>query len=42
MERTQILMNKTEDIYVDISKDAERRLDTSNHELDKPLQKGKK
>ena len=33
--------NKT-DIYSDISKDVETRLDTSNYELDKPLPKRKK
>ena len=33
---------KTEDIYADIVKDVETRFDTSNHELDRPLPKGKK
>ena len=33
---------KTEDIYVDISKDVETRFDTLNYELDRPLPKGKK
>ena len=32
---------KTEDIYADIVKDVETRFDTSNHELDRPLPKGK-
>ena len=33
---------KTGDIYKDIAEDVERRCDTSNYELDKPLPKGKK
>ena len=32
---------KTDDIYKDIAKDVERRFDTSNYELDRPLPKGK-
>ena len=32
---------KTEDIYVDISKDVETRFDTLNYELDRPLPKKK-
>ena len=32
---------KTEDIYEDIAKDFDRTLDTSNHELERPLPKGK-
>ena len=32
---------KTDDIYVDISKDVERRFNTSNYELKRPLHKGK-
>ena len=31
----------TEDIYVNIAKDAEAKLYTSNYDLDKPLPKGK-
>ena len=33
---------KTEDIYEDIVKDVEKRFDTSNYELERPLSKGKK
>ena len=33
-------LHKTEDIYVDIGKDAETRFYTSNYELNKPLPKG--
>ena len=33
---------KTEEIYSDISKDVETRLDSLNYELDRPLSKGKK
>ena len=36
-----IVSIKTEDIYSDIVKDIERRFDTSNNELDRPLPKGK-
>ena len=32
---------KTDDIYKDIAKDVEARLDTSNYELDGALSKGK-
>ena len=32
---------KTDDIYVDISKDVETRFDTSNYEFDRPLPKVK-
>ena len=32
---------KTEDNYLDIAKDAERRFDTSNYELERPLPRGK-
>ena len=34
-----IVQIKTEDIYVDISKDVETRLETSNYELDRQLPK---
>ena len=34
-----IIYIKTEDIYANIPKDAEARLDTSNYELDRPLPK---
>ena len=36
-----IVYIKTDDIYKDIAKDVETRLDTSNYELDGPLLKGK-
>ena len=36
-----IVYIKTEDIYVDIAKDVEIRLDTSYYELVRPLPKGK-
>ena len=36
-----IVHAKTEDIYKDIAKDVETRLDTSNFELDRPLPKVK-
>ena len=32
---------KTEDFYEDIAGDVERRFDTSNYEVDRPLPKGK-
>ena len=32
---------KTGDIYEDITEDVETRFDTSSHDLEKPLQKGK-
>ena len=32
---------KTEDIYEDIADDIEKRFDTSNYEIDRPLSKGK-
>ena len=32
---------KTEDIYADIVKDVEKRFDTSNYKLDRPLLKWK-
>ena len=34
-------LHKTDDIYKDITKDIETRFDTSNYELDKPLDKEK-
>ena len=36
-----IVFMKTDDIYRNISGDAETRFDTSNYELDMPLLKGK-
>ena len=35
-------MLKTDDIYKDIAEDFEKRCDTSNYEIDRPLPKGKK
>ena len=32
---------KTDDIYKDIAKDVEKKIDTSSYEIDKPLPKGK-
>ena len=32
---------KTEDFYEDISNDVEKRFDTSNYEVDRPLPMGK-
>ena len=32
---------KTDDIYKDIAEDVEKRFDTSNYEIDRPLPKGK-
>ena len=37
-----IVYVKTNDIYKDIAKDVERRFDTLNCEIDKPLLQGKK
>ena len=36
-----IINIKTEDFYEDIANDVEKRFDTSNYEVDKPLPKGK-
>ena len=36
-----IVYIKTDDIYKDIAKDIEAKFDTSNYELDKPLQNAK-
>ena len=36
-----IVYIKTDDIYKDIAEDVKTRFDTSNYELDRPLQKGK-
>ena len=35
-------MLKTNDIYKSIAEDFEKRCDTSNYEIDRPLPKGKK
>ena len=32
-----IIHVKTEDIYKDVAEDVERRFDTSNYEIDRPL-----
>ena len=36
-----IVCTKTDDAYKNIAEDVETRFDTSNHELEKPLPKGK-
>ena len=36
-----IVYIETDDIHKDIAEDVETRFDTSNHELDRPLWKGK-
>ena len=36
-----IVYIETDDIHKDIAEDVETRFDTSNHELDRPLSKGK-
>ena len=36
-----IMHNKTEDFYKDIADDVEKRFDTSNYEVNRPLPKGK-
>ena len=36
-----IVYKKTEDISINIAKDVETRLDTSNYELERPLPRGK-
>ena len=41
VDTNPIIYMKTEDIYVGIAKDVETRFDTSNHELERPLPKGK-
>ena len=38
---TDIVHIKTGDIYKDIAEDVETRFDTSNHELNRPIPKGK-
>ena len=38
---SSIMDIKTEDFYEDIANDAEKRFDTSNYEVDRPLPKGK-
>ena len=42
MDTDSFVMNiKTEDFYKDIANDAEKRFDTSNYEVDRPLPTGK-
>ena len=42
MDTNSFIMNiKTEDFYKDISNDVEKRSDTSNYEIDRPLYIGK-
>ena len=42
MDTDSFMMNiKTEDFYKDISNDVEKRFDTSNYEVDRPLPTGK-
>ena len=38
---SSIVYTNTEDIYADISKNVEKRFNTSNYELDRSLPKGK-
>ena len=42
MDTGSFIMNiKTEDFYKDIANDVEKRFDTSNYEVDRPLPTGK-
>ena len=42
MDTDSFIMNiKTEDFYKDVANDVEKRFDTSNYEVDRPLSKGK-
>ena len=42
MDTGSFIINiKTEDFYEDIANDVEKRFDTSNYEVDRPLPKGK-
>ena len=42
MDTDSFIMNiKTEDFYKDIANDVEKRFDTSNYEVDRPLPTGK-
>ena len=42
MDTDSFVMNiKTEDFYKDIANDVEKRFDTSNYEVDRPLPTGK-
>ena len=41
MDTDSFIINiKTEDLYEDITNDAEKRFDTSNYEVNRPLPKG--
>ena len=37
-----IIHSKTEDVYEDIANDVEKRYDTSNYAIERPLTTGKK
>ena len=41
MNTDSIIVVKTDDIYIEIRKDVETRLDTSKWELERPLPRGK-
>ena len=42
MDTDSFIINiKTEDLYEDITNDVEKRYDTSNYEVNRPLPKGK-
>ena len=42
MDKESFIINtKTEDFYEDIANDVEKRFDTSNYEVNKPLPEGK-
>ena len=42
MDAETFIMNiKTEDFYEDVANDVEKRFDTSNYEVDRPLPTGK-
>ena len=42
MDTDSFIINvKTEDVYEDIANDVEKRFDTSNYEVNRPLPKGK-
>ena len=43
MDTDSFIINvKTEDFYEDIADDVEKRFDTSNYEVNRPLPKGKR
>ena len=41
MNETKVINIKTEDFYKDIANDVEKRFDTSNYEVNRPLSTGK-